>query len=142
MSGTGKSTEGQQNMGNGIITKVKAYARKECANYYKGQCLPRDRDCWLVKPERKVPNCHYFFIAVLPGNKTLEAAYYQAIRGGESGNTLTTCQDCGKGFTKNSNRQTRCEICANRRRHRLDATRKRNKRAEGGTSAFRTEKGQ
>ncbi len=84
-----------------------ALAKAECANYYDGQCVPKDCPCFVYEPRGWV--CTWFFNAVLPLDQELQVFVNQKMT--ESPKTGKQCAVCGKRFIPTSNRQNYCRDC-------------------------------
>ena len=101
-----------------IQGSIKKLAHKECANYYKGCCLPEDRLCHVISPTYKAIhdgaiNCDYFLKAVLPLQPDLNTAVWHELLRKEdrAGEDWKECACCQKPFIPNSNRQKYCADC-------------------------------
>ena len=112
-----------------IITGAKQLARKECANWQDGNCVPDDCPCRLINPRYSTVHdgcidCDWFVKAVLPREQDLHTAYWHEIFREESdaGEGWKNCARCHKPFIPVSNRQKYCTECgqaAKRTRDRL-----------------------
>lgn len=101
-----------------LMRQVKALARRECANYQDGICLPEDRPCHVLHPvytkiHDGAIDCDWFLEAVMPLDQELTKAVWQEIlrEEGSSGESLKECVCCHKPFLPASNRQRYCEAC-------------------------------
>lgn len=100
------------------LRKVKQLAKKECANYASGYCLPHDRPCHVVNSAyRAIPdgavNCDYFLFAVLPLQPELnKAVWYEIFKEvGQTGVGWKRCACCHDPFVAACNRQRYCTVC-------------------------------
>lgn len=103
-----------------IRYNVKLLAKKECANYAGGYCLPYDRPCRVVNPAYKAirngaVNCDYFLFAVLPLWPELSMTVWREIfdEAGVNEERWKECVRCHKPFIPASNRQRYCAACGN-----------------------------
>ena len=101
-----------------IMRSVKQLAKKECANYIDGFCLPADRPCHVLNPAYKTihdgaVDCDYFLLAVLPLDVELNKAVWHEIyrEEGQAGEGWKECVRCHKPFIPGSNRQRYCASC-------------------------------
>ena len=111
-----------------IMRSVKQLAKKECANYADGFCLPADCHCHVLSPAYKTIHdgaiaCDYFLLAVLPLGTELNTAVWHEIYREEdqAGEGWKECVRCHKPFILGSNRQRYCASCgeaANQARNR------------------------
>lgn len=111
-----------------IMRSMKHLAKKECANYANGFCLPTDCPCYVLNPAHKTihngaVDCDYFLLAVLPLDAELnKAVWYEMYREeGQAGEGWKECVRCYKPFIPGSNRQRYCASCgeaANQARNR------------------------
>ena len=121
-----------------IMRSVKQLAKKECANYANGFCLPDDRPCYVLNPAYKTihdgaVDCDYFLLAVLPLNVELNTAVWHEIcrEEDQKGEGWKECVRCHKPFIPGSNRQRYCASCgeaANQARSREKQRRYRERR--------------
>ena len=103
---------------NEIMRSVKQLARKECANYADGFCLPADRPFHVLNPAYKTIHdgavaCDYFLLAVLPLDAELITAVWHEIcrEEDQAGEGWKECVRCHKPFIPASNRQRYCASC-------------------------------
>ena len=103
---------------NQIQRSIRHLAKKECANYDNGCCLPKDRPCHVINPTYKMihdgaVDCDYFLSAVLPLQPELNAGVWHEILREESqtGEDWKECVRCHKPFIPGSNRQRYCAEC-------------------------------
>ena len=101
-----------------IMRSVKQLAKKECANYANGFCLPDDRPCYVLNPAYKTihdgaVHCDYFLLAALPLNVELNTAVWHEVYREEdqAGEGWKECVRCHKPFIPGSNRQRYCASC-------------------------------
>ena len=101
-----------------IMRGVKQLAKKECANYANGFCLPADRPCHVLNPAYKTIHdgaveCDYFLLAVLPLDAELNTAVWHEIcrEEDQAGKGWKECVRCNKPFIPASNRQRYCAEC-------------------------------
>lgn len=101
-----------------IMRSIKQLARKECANYANGFCLPANRPCHVLNPAYKAiydgaVDCDYFLLAVLPLELELNTAVWHEIyrEEGQAGEGWKECVRCHKPFIPASNRQRYCASC-------------------------------
>lgn len=101
-----------------IMRSIKQLARKECANYANGFCLPEDRPCHVLSPTYKTihdgaVDCDYFLFAVLPLEQELNTTVWHEIFRDEAnaGEGWKECVRCHKPFIPASNRQRYCASC-------------------------------
>ena len=89
---------------------------KECANYDKGNCLPRDNKCvFQIESNHR---CKYFEIAVLPIKPELVEPYYKTYDETDAKlvlkqareELLKQCQRCGKSF-RPKKKESYCDLC-------------------------------
>ena len=121
-----------------IMRSVKQLAKKECANYANGFCLPDDRPCYVLNPAYKTihdgaVHCDYFLLASLPLNVELNTAVWHEVYREEdqAGEGWKECVRCHKPFIPGSNRQRYCASCgeaANQARSREKQRRYRERR--------------
>ena len=76
--------------------KIKVLARKECANFFEGNCLIARKKCW-VSEER----CAYFEQAVIPGVNREDHPDYRQYKAAIQ-RYRDTIQFAGKGSDKDS----------------------------------------
>ena len=103
-----------------IMRGAKQLARKECANYADGSCLPDDCPCHVLNPAHKTihdgaVNCDHFIFAVQPQQPELNTAFWHEIyrEEDEIGKGWKECARCHKPFIPGSNRQRLCGECRN-----------------------------
>ncbi len=101
-----------------IMRSVKQLAKKECANYANGFCLPTDCPCHVLNPAYKTihdgaVDCDYFLLTVLPLDTELNTAVWHEIYREEdqAGEGWKECVRCHKPFIPGSNRQRYCASC-------------------------------
>lgn len=101
-----------------ILSSVKRLAKKECANFSGGYCLPEDRPCHVVNPaygaiSDGAVHCDYFLCAVLPLWSELSMTVWREICGEETqaGECWKECARCHKPYVPTSNRQRYCAVC-------------------------------
>lgn len=101
-----------------IMRSIKQLARKECANYANGFCLPENRPCHVLNPAYSTihdgaVDCDYFLLAVLPLGLELNTAVWHEIyqEEGQAGEGWKECVRCHKPFIPASNRQRYCASC-------------------------------
>lgn len=101
-----------------IMRSIKQLARKECANYTNGFCLPANRPCHVLNPAYNTihdgaVDCDYFLFAILPLDWELNTAVWHEIYRGEdqTGAGWKECVLCHKPFIPGSNQQRYCASC-------------------------------
>lgn len=89
-------------------TSVNALIKKECCNYFEGNCLLLDDGEANCCPQMITYSlwCQYFRRAVLPLKPKLEESIYYPNK------TVIKCTECGKSFVKHSNSHKYCDNCA------------------------------
>jgi len=129
---------------NKIMADAARLAKAECVNYDKGMCRETDLMCDVARSQYTIHdgamNCDYFFEAVLPMDKELNAAVWSSIRHDMFApwlipweqvelrtNALKVCATCGKYFVSSSNRQKYCSACAVEAKRKRDANAARRK---------------
>lgn len=114
-----------------------ALAREECSYCEDGYCLKTDTPCRqrLINPSYRIKdgeiNCDWFLLAVLPLDHELNTAIHDIMNeerdlddeaeDDEAHSFLRKCEDCGRFFTPQSNRQKRCKACALKAHKKVDA---------------------
>ena len=80
--------------------------KKECTNYFEGNCLLLDDGDEHVCPQSISYSlrCRYFTNCVLPADEKLQAEI--------CGKNLGVCEICKRGFIRKSNRQKYCPECS------------------------------
>ena len=97
------------------------WAKRECANYYNGNCILEETACHVLNPryptlQEGTLDCDYFRFAVLPAFPALQEDVEILIHlpvEMEDENSLPEkhCLRCGEMFTPTSNRQQHCAFC-------------------------------
>ena len=127
---------------NQIMRSIRQLARKECANYDNGICLPEDRPCHVISPAYPTihdgaVNCDYFLEAVMPLDKELNTAVWHEVLREEdqAGEHWKECARCHKPFIPGSNRQRYCTACGAAAKQTRDREKQRRYRERQKTSA-------
>ena len=101
-----------------LLNSIKQLAKKECANFSGGYCLPEDHPCHVVNRAYETicdgaVDCDHFLLAVLPLQPELNTAVWREIFGEEglAGVRWKECVRCHKPFVPTSNRQRYCAVC-------------------------------
>lgn len=101
-----------------ILRSTKQLARKECANYSDGCCLPEECLCHVINPAYKTihdgaVDCDCFLSAVLPLQPELNTTvWHEVLRDADqAGDGWKECVLCHKPFIPGSNRQRYCADC-------------------------------
>ena len=100
-----------------LIRRAKQLARKECCNYFGGDCIYTGRPCHVINPiypsiHSGAIGCEYFLSSVLG----LQPELYTAIRHRMEdelcgGTRWKECAFCKRPFLPGSNRQKYCASC-------------------------------
>ena len=101
-----------------VIRDIRHVARKECANYADGICLPENVPCHVINPAYRTihdgaVDCDWFLLAVLPMYPKLNTEVSHEIFRDEdqAGEGWKECTRCKKPFIPGSNRQRFCADC-------------------------------
>ena len=101
-----------------LIRQIRQLAKKECANYADGLCIPEDRPCHVIHPAYEkihdgAIDCDWFLNAVAPLQPELDAAIWHEIFRDEkaTGEGWKECVRCRQSFLLASNRQQYCPVC-------------------------------
>jgi len=97
-------------MSSSLNKDIQTHVKDKCATYAgNGRCL-LDRPCPFFSGDESA-RCLYFENSVLPEDDKLEARYWSRFGLSYWRDSIKTCENCGKGYTPNSNRQKYCDDC-------------------------------
>ena len=101
-----------------LMKRCMSLAEKECANYFSRECVPEVCKCHLINThyptiEEGTLNCDWFLEAVLPLERELNKAVWQALTGqdGPTRARCRICEICRGTFIPASPRQKYCPVC-------------------------------
>ena len=100
-----------------LMKQEKQLARKECCNYFDGDCIYTDKPCHVINPiyssiHNGAIGCEYFLNSVLKLQPEVYAAIWQRIDDELcAGTRWKECAFCKKPFLSGSNRQKYCTGC-------------------------------
>jgi len=123
-----------------ILKNIKTFAKDECANYMRGNCLLTDKRCHLINPNYEsiydgAIDCDYFLECVLPADWDLNdlvsyALWYDGEEDDEKlPSNMKRCAECQRPFVFTCNRQKYCNTCQQVVRRRQSAQRMKKYRA-------------
>ena len=101
------------------FSSVMTLIKKQCCNYYQGNCLLLDDGDSHTCPQRITPShiiCRYFLDAVLPADKTLLRALIS-----DTTAVMMTCSLCGSKTERTCRNQKFCPDCAKKKQRQRNA---------------------
>ena len=106
------------NLNSQSFSSVMTLIKKQCCNYYQGNCLLLDDGDTHTCPQLITPShiiCRYFLDAVLPADKTL----LKDLR--SESVVMMVCSLCGKKTERTGRNQKFCPDCAKEKQRQRNA---------------------
>ena len=107
------------NLNSQSFSSVMTLIKKQCCNYYQGNCLLLDDGDSHTCPQRITPShiiCRYFLDSVLPADKTLQRSLISNTTA-----VMLTCAFCGSKTEKIGRNQKFCPGCARKKQRQRNA---------------------
>lgn len=101
------------------FSSVMTLIKKQCCNYYQGNCLLLDDGDSHTCPQRITPShiiCRYFLDSVLPADKTLQRSLISNTTA-----IMLTCALCGRKTERTGRNQKFCPACAKKKQRQRNA---------------------